>query len=197
MATYSYQQIKDLWIMYGGDPAKASVAAAVAMAESGGRSDATNTSNSNGSIDRGLFQINSIHGANSTYDLATNVRYAIQLSQNGTNWSPWTVYKSGAYRKYLDNPNADVGSGGATNVGLEIPNPLDALKTISDNIGQIIKAGEWFADVHNVIRIVQVGMGAVLTLIGIAILNQGLVMKVMDSPPVQAAVSTAAKAAMV
>lgn len=180
MATYSYNQIKDLWVMYGGDPAKASVAAAVAMAESGGRSDATNASNSNGSIDRGLFQINSIHGANSTYDLATNVRYAIQLSKNGNDWSPWTVYKSGAYRKYLDNPNADVGSGGATNVGLDIPNPLDGIKDIADKLGQVIKAGEWFANPHNIIRIIQVQAGLALCLAGLFILNSALVMKVAE-----------------
>lgn len=94
-------QIRDLWVRHGGDPATANVAAAVARAESGGRPAATNRSNSNGSVDRGLFQINSIHGANSSYNLDTNVTFAVQLSHSGHNWSPWVAYTSGAYRKYL------------------------------------------------------------------------------------------------
>lgn len=59
----------------------------VMTGESGGRPDATNY-NRNGSIDRGLFQINSCHGANSTYDPEANIRYASQLwSSQG--WHPW------------------------------------------------------------------------------------------------------------
>src|SRR5690606_38269312 len=37
-------------------------AVAVCLAESGGRPNAINDKNTNGSIDRGLWQINSIHG---------------------------------------------------------------------------------------------------------------------------------------
>jgi len=95
------EQIRQLWVAHGGDPATVDTAAAVALAESGGRPGATNHSNSNGTVDRGLFQINSIHGANSTYDLGANVAYAVQLSHGGHNWSPWVAYTSGAYRRYL------------------------------------------------------------------------------------------------
>lgn len=94
-------QIRDLWLRHGGDPAQADVAVAVALAESGGRPAATNTSNINGSIDRGLFQINSVHGARSTYDLDANVAYAVEL-QRAQGWSPWSAYKYGAYRRYLE-----------------------------------------------------------------------------------------------
>lgn len=94
-------QIRDLWIRHGGDPAKADVAVAVALAESGGRPGATNTSNSNGSVDRGLFQVNSVHGHHSTFDLSANVAYAVQLSHAGHDWSPWVAYTTGAYRRYL------------------------------------------------------------------------------------------------
>ncbi len=98
--TLTAGQIRGLWIRHGGDPAKADVAAAVARAESGGRPGATNRSNSNGSVDRGLFQINSIHGSASTYDLDANVAYAVQL-QREQGWSPWVAYTSKAYVKYL------------------------------------------------------------------------------------------------
>lgn len=97
----SAAQIRDLWVRHGGDPAQANVAAAVARAESGGRPDATNRSNGDGSVDRGLFQINSVHGASSTYDLDANVAYAVQL-QRAQGWKPWVAHETGAYRKYLE-----------------------------------------------------------------------------------------------
>lgn len=195
MATYTFEQLKSLWTMYGGPPEVANVAAAIALAESGGRSDATNTSNSNGSIDRGLWQINSVHGADSSYDIATNVRAAVRLYKSKNNFSDWTVFKSGAYKKFL-NGNPDVSTGGsATNIGIDIPNPLDALRDIADRIGTIIKAGEWFADVRNVIRIVQVMIGGALLLVGISILNVGLTLKTADTPAGKAVISAVTKGA--
>jgi hypothetical protein len=105
MATYSYAQLKQLWIQNGGNPAAADIAAAVALAESGGDSSASNT-NSDGSTDRGLWQINSVHGALSTFDITGNVKAAIQVSNNGKNWSPWVTYVSGAFRKFLSPTTA-------------------------------------------------------------------------------------------
>lgn len=96
MTTYTYQALKDLWTQAGGNPQAADVAAATALAESGGRSDASN-GNGNGSTDRGLWQINSVHGAQSTFDPMANARAAIAISNNGTNWKPWcTAYTDGA-----------------------------------------------------------------------------------------------------
>lgn len=95
MAKYSFKQLEDLWVKYGGNPIYKSMAAAVATAESGGNTEATNR-NSNGTTDRGLFQINSIHGSQSSYDVATNVRAAISISRNGSNWRPWcTAWSTG------------------------------------------------------------------------------------------------------
>jgi len=95
MAKESFSQIEALWVKYGGNPIYKAMAAAVAMAESGGNTGATNK-NSNGTVDRGLFQINSIHGSQSSFDVATNVRAAISISKNGTNWRPWcTAWSTG------------------------------------------------------------------------------------------------------
>jgi hypothetical protein len=93
-------EVRRLWVAHGGQPAQADIAAAVATAESGRRPDAINVSNSNGSIDRGLFQMNSIHGDCSTFDLDENVRCAVQLQQAG-GWRHWVSYQSGVYRRYL------------------------------------------------------------------------------------------------
>lgn len=98
--TLSPAQIRDVWLRHGGDPAQADVAQAVARAESGGRPDATNSSNTDKSIDRGLFQINTVHGDCSTYDLERNVQCAVDL-QRGQGWRPWVAYNTGAYKKYL------------------------------------------------------------------------------------------------
>lgn len=94
------ERVAELWVAHGGDPAQANVAAAVARAESGLRPGAVNASNANGTIDRGLFQMNSIHGECSTFDLDTNVRCAVAL-QRDEGWQPWVAYNSGAYRRYL------------------------------------------------------------------------------------------------
>lgn len=79
------------------------LAAAVAMAESSGEEGATHT-NSDGSVDRGLWQINSVHKQYDAAKLLTadyNADAAFDVSSGGTNWAPWTTYKSGAYRQYL------------------------------------------------------------------------------------------------
>ena len=93
---YTYAQLECVWTQAGGSPQNMAMAAAIAMAESGGNANASNT-NSNGSIDRGLWQINSSNGTGSSFDVMTNARTAVQMSNNGTNWRPWcTAYSDGA-----------------------------------------------------------------------------------------------------
>lgn len=100
MAKYTYSQLEGLWIANGGNKAAAPIAAAIAMAESSGDSQASNN-NTDGSIDRGLWQINSVHGSQSTFDVTGNVKAAIAISANGTNWHPWVTFNTGAYKKFL------------------------------------------------------------------------------------------------
>lgn len=96
MATkYSFSQLESLWKQAGGSATYAAMAAAVATAESGGNPNASNK-NSNGTTDRGLWQINSIHGSQSTFDPVSNARAAVSISKNGTNWRPWcTAWSTG------------------------------------------------------------------------------------------------------
>lgn len=96
MTTYSFSQLEALWVQAGGSQATAGMAAAIAMAESGGNSTASH-GNTNGSIDRGLWQINSIWGTQSTFDPVANARAAVSISKGGTNWRPWcTAWSNGA-----------------------------------------------------------------------------------------------------
>ncbi len=85
--------LERLWDAAGGNPAHAIMAAEIAMAESGGRQYAHSPTN-----DFGYWQINASNGSLATYNALGNARSAIILSHNGTNWSPWTTYSSGAYQ---------------------------------------------------------------------------------------------------
>jgi LysM repeat protein len=84
--------LEELWVAAGGAKSEAVTAAEIAEAESGGRQYALSPTD-----DRGYWQINASHGALSTYDPYGNARAAIEISSNGTNWSAWTTYTSGAY----------------------------------------------------------------------------------------------------
>lgn len=84
--------LENLWDTEGGNPGAAFLAAEIATAESGGNSGAISPTG-----DYGLWQINISHGAEASLDPVVNVRAAIAISGNGTNWGPWTTYTSGAY----------------------------------------------------------------------------------------------------
>jgi hypothetical protein len=193
MPRYSYAQIKDLWVLHGGDPKTASVAAAIAMAESGGNSDAVSKPNSNGTLDRGLFQVNSIHGGHSTTDLAGNIKFAIQLSKNGTNWKPWSVWwkvpfkegpGEGVWKQHFDGQGTLPGT-----VEIDIPepssgpslsNPLDVLTKLVAPIEMLSKGGAWISDSRNMVRVVQVVIGGVMIIAGLVMLNMSLALKVAE-----------------
>jgi LysM repeat protein len=90
--TLSCPALEELWEEAGGSPGEAVMAASIAMAESSGQQYATG-----GVGERGYWQINPNHGALSTYDPLGNAKAAVILSADGTNWTPWTTYTSGAY----------------------------------------------------------------------------------------------------
>ncbi len=90
--TLSCGGLEALWVEAGGSPGVEVTAASIAMAESGGNQWATGTVG-----ERGYWQINPVNGSLSTYDPYGNARAAVVMSGNGTNWSPWTTYTSGAY----------------------------------------------------------------------------------------------------
>jgi LysM repeat protein len=84
--------LEQLWTSAGGNPADAFMAAEIAMAESGGDQYALSPTD-----DYGYWQINASNGALATYNAYGNARSAIILSDDGTNWNPWTTYRTGAY----------------------------------------------------------------------------------------------------
>ena len=79
------------------------MAIAVALAESGGDPLATDH-DTNGTVDRGLWQINSVHRAYSAacdYDPACAAQAAYQISDAGHDWSAWVTYQRGEEIAYL------------------------------------------------------------------------------------------------
>jgi Lysozyme like domain len=92
------------------------IAVAVALAESRGRTDVVNSANRNGSTDRGLWQINSVHKAllatGDPFDPASNARMAhsVFAGSSGGSWRPWSTYNDGRYLGYLPRGRAAAGS---------------------------------------------------------------------------------------
>jgi LysM repeat protein len=85
--------LEQLWEDAGGSLAEAFTAAEIAMAESGGSQYALSPTD-----DYGYWQINGSHGpALATLDAYGNARAAIIISDDGTDWDPWTTYVTGAY----------------------------------------------------------------------------------------------------
>lgn len=102
MANETPQQIADQAAKAGFTGSGLSNIVAIVLAESSGNASATHVNN-NGSTDYGLAQINSIHGVSqaSMMDPSANLAEAYKLSNNGTNFSPWVTYNTGAYKQYL------------------------------------------------------------------------------------------------
>jgi LysM repeat protein len=90
--TLSCSGLEELWEDGGGSQGEAFMAAEIAMAESSGQQFATGTVG-----ERGYWQINPNHGSLSTYDPLGNAKAAVFLSDDGTNWTPWTTFLTGAY----------------------------------------------------------------------------------------------------
>jgi LysM repeat protein len=84
--------LEQLWDDAGGNRADAFMAAEIAMAESGGRQYALSPTD-----DYGYWQINASNGALATFNAYENARSAIIISDDGTNWNPWTTYREGLY----------------------------------------------------------------------------------------------------
>jgi hypothetical protein len=95
------QQVRDLAAAVGfPDPV---LAAAVAMAESGGNALAVGDSNSS----FGLWQIHvpshPEYNAVQLGDPHYNAAAALAISKHGTDWTPWTTFRTGAYQQYMGN----------------------------------------------------------------------------------------------
>lgn len=90
------------------------VAVAIAGAESGWRADASNSTGNEpaGSVDRGMWQLNSHWHSEVSDECAYAPRCAAKavyrISAAGLDWSQWVTYTSGAYSSHLPAAQAAV-----------------------------------------------------------------------------------------
>jgi hypothetical protein len=184
----STQQLAELWKSQGGQPRQASMAAAVASLESGGRPRARNLSRIEDS--RGLWQINvRAHPTwrlRDLYNPRVNAQAAIAISRNGRDWSPWTTASraraaltltAGKGGVIVQRPGGDP-LGGLGDVGGAV---TGAAGTVWDSItggwrqvtgwGEALVAGVGFlTNPSNWLRLLEVVTGFILLLTGLGIL---------------------------
>lgn len=88
---------------------------AIAQAESSLNTSAQHT-NSDGSLDRGILQINSRYHSEVTdscaYDAACSFQQGYRISSQGTNFNAWSTYTSGAYLRYMPTGSNTLANGG-------------------------------------------------------------------------------------
>jgi Lysozyme like domain len=166
------------------DPETLTLAVAIALAESGGNESITHT-NSNGTIDVGAWQINSVHRRthpNWTTAwlkvLENNAQAMAEVSGGGSNWSPWATYTNGRYQQFMDRARTAVGNtptssdpitGLADKFSGLVPDPLaDIAEAAIGFVTTINDAARWIGDPSNWVRVVQVVGGILL---GIAAVN--------------------------
>lgn len=146
----------------------AAIVVGIILAESGGNPLARNV-NKDGSVDRGLFQINNAAHPDVSdacaYSPLCAWAAARRISKGWTDFSPWTTYRNGEYLKHLPgkNPagNADDagpfgvgrGPGADTVVG-------GAVSSIGDFIRLITSGDTW-------LRIGKVLLGVIALILGI------------------------------
>lgn len=164
------------------------VAVAVALAESGGNTEAVDH-DSNGSTDYGLWQINSVHGVTQSamFDPVQNAAEAYNLSSGGSNWSPWVTFTTGAYVGHLPAaqsavtgvvPGVSLASwydpGGVLNdigkAAAAVGNPEDAVGTVTGTAGLISSAEaavNFVTNTGNWVRLAYILGGSGMVLFGI------------------------------
>lgn len=145
--SYSKQQLEAAWIRNGGNPSAASMAAAIAGAESnfGASPYGDQGLGGSGYTSFGPWQVHTpAHPQYSPQLLVSNLDYstkaAIAISNNGRDWEPWSTYKNGAYRSFLGG-----GGGGGSAHNVSSWNPLDPKGFLIEPSEELFdKAGKTF-----------------------------------------------------
>jgi len=120
-------------------------AVAVAMAESRCNPGAVGSNPGDGghcpygSLDRGLWQINSCwHPEVSeacAYDAQCNANAAYAISSGGTSWSQWSTYVAGTYLSYISSAQAAVNRLGTGNPPSTVPGTILASPSLNVRSG--------------------------------------------------------------
>lgn len=121
-SAYSDDELAWIALNGGWKGEDAAMAVAIMKAESGGNPGASNH-NTNGTMDKGLWQINDVHNSKlpgeDRYDPAVSTRLARMIyEESGNNFSAWsTVSYNSAYAQHMDAARAAVARGGTAPPG--------------------------------------------------------------------------------
>lgn len=180
MTTLTAPQIYPLARQAGFSGPEAVIATAIALAESGGRSDArgdVSLANAKWGPSIGLWQIRSLNADNGTgrprdasrlTDPAFNARSAYSIYK-GSGWGAWTVYKTGAYMSKMDaaktaaNNPADVSATASTTAN----GPTNLLSLLQGNgLSAVLNNVQrsWYISIAIVGGIAFIGLGLWLIL---------------------------------
>lgn len=141
-------------------------AVAISIAEDVSGDPAATHVNSNGSIDTGLWQINSVHGipVSQLKDPTANAKAAFKIwSDAGRSWSPWSTFKSGKYMVYFQR-----GQAAARNKQAPDPNAGPSI-SIDDNssLQSVVDFFKFISDPHNWQRVGMFALGIILLMVGL------------------------------
>lgn len=138
-----WELIATRWRRHGLD--QVAIGAAVVLTESGGRTNARHV-NSDGSIDRGPWQINNREHPDVSdacaYDsvCSTDAAYRIYVAA-GNSFKPWTAFTTGAYKKNLGK--VGIGDASAQEQGFAKVDPLSKAMDFLEGFQVIFDAGFW------------------------------------------------------
>lgn len=190
MATLTRDQIAMYAQAAGLSAADAKTATAIALAESGGNPQAHNGNAATGDDSYGLWQINMTDAAGGPsrrrrlgltsdaqlFDPAVNARAMAMISSNGRDFTPWTTYTSGAYKRaaaqqagweeWFLPPALGLAPEGSI-PGVDTGGGLESLAELA------VGAGEWLSKAHNWVRVAQVVSGGALVLVGLSLAFKG------------------------
>jgi hypothetical protein len=185
--SFSQSEVYTFALHAGMSTQKSRIAAAIAMAESGGDPNAHNTNAETGDNSYGIWQINmkgklgperrsefGLKNNEALYDPKTNARVMAELSLYGHNFKPWTTYKNGKYKAYLDNP-VEKTSNSTVDTIKSIPGvgaATDAAQALARSSEVLAKSAVWLSNPQNWTRVAFVVGGGVVAVAGIVMVLQ-------------------------
>jgi hypothetical protein len=186
VTTYSVPEIYQAGVKAGWNPAQSVVATALALAESGGRSEATNQDSDHYVV--GPWQINMTVWGKQVYrdgwtesclrDLSCAASAAYKISKAGRDWTPWETFTNGDYKKFLQKVIQEVGK--------SVTNPGQFAGDVAKGVGIVAGQGVQATTGLGADDVKRAAIGTVLVLVGLLFVASGLLGLAMETQPAQA-----------
>ena len=172
MATLTPAQIYTLAHQAGLSAGAATTATAIALAESGGRTDVQGDlklQDATWGPSVGLWQIRSLksqYGTGGPRDASRltdpwfNTKSMLSISGKGASWRPWSTWTNGSYKKYLSPA-----SGGAADPAANAAGPGFGTEAVTGVVDGAL--GDWAKGASAIgLKVVAAGAAAALVIVG-------------------------------